>query len=273
MNEDRTIGWWVLGVFAVVAAGAAWWWQGGETPPQPAPQPAAAAPPAAASPDGAVPGHPIEAAPAASAGAAGDAAPLPALAESDSALRAAIGGLVGEQALLDFFAMTGLASKIVATVDNLPRGKVAVRIRPLRGPGGAFAVEGAAGDLVIAEANAGRYAAHVQLAEAADLRRLAALYLRFYPLLQEAYRELGYPQGHFNDRLVQVIDHLLATPQVEAPVRLVQPKVLYEFADPSLESRSAGQKLLLRMGAANAARIKARLRDFRREITAAPPPQ
>jgi hypothetical protein len=273
MDEDRTIWWWVLGVFAVVAAGAAWWWwQGLEAPPQAAMQPVAAAPAAEAPKAGAAPGHPIEAAPAASAPGAGESAPLPALAESDSALRAAIGGLVGEPALLDFFAMTGLAAKIVATVDNLPRGKVAVKIRPLRGPAGAFAAEGAAGDLVIAEANAARYAAHVELAEAADTRRLAALYLRFYPLLQEAYRELGYPQGHFNDRLVQVIDHLLATPQVEAPVRLVQPKVLYEFADPSLESRSAGQKLLLRMGAANAARIKAKLRDFRREITAAPPP-
>jgi hypothetical protein len=49
--------------------------------------------------------------------------------------------------------------------------------------------------------------------------------------------------------------------------------VLYEFADPALESRSAGQKLLLRMGAENAARAKGRLREFRREITAASPPR
>jgi len=274
MNEDRTIWWWVLGVFAVVAAaGAWWWWQGREAPPQPETQPAAAAPATEAPKVDAGPGHPIEAAPAATAGVAAESTPLPALAESDSALRAAIGGLVGEQPLLDFFTMTGLASKIVATVDNLPRGKVAMKIRPVRGPGGAFVVEGAAGDLAIAEANAARYAAHVQLAEATDMRRLAALYVRFYPLLQEAYRELGYPQGHFNDRLVAVIDHLLATPEVEGPLRLVQPKVLYEFADPALEARSAGQKLLLRIGAANAARIKAKLREFRREITAAPPPQ
>jgi len=47
--------------------------------------------------------------------------------------------------------------------------------------------------------------------------------------------------------------------------------VLYEFADPELDARSAGQKLLLRMGAANAARVKSRLRELRRQITAAPP--
>jgi len=97
--------------------------------------------------------------------------------------------------------------------------------------------------------------------------------VRFHPLLQQAYRELGYPQGNFNDRLVAVIDHLLATPAIEGPLRVVQPKVLYEFADPELEARSAGQKLLLRMGTANAARVKNWLREFRRQITAAPPPQ
>ena len=73
--------------------------------------------------------------------------------------------------------------------------------------------------------------------------------------------------------MVAVIDHLLATPAVEGPIRLVQPKVLYEFADADLEARSAGQKLLLRMGAANAGRVKNKLREFRRQITAVPLPE
>jgi hypothetical protein len=71
---------------------------------------------------------------------------------------------------------------------------------------------------------------------------------------------------YFNDRLVQVIDNLLETPEVKAPIKLVQPKVFYEYADPSLESRSAGQKLLLRMGPANAEIIKGKLRELRAEI-------
>lgn len=275
MNEDRTIWWWVLGAFVVVAAGAAWWWWQGRTPPAPPPvtevpsamQPATETPQAEAKVE-----HPIESAPAALE-AGGEASPLPPLAESDSALRSGLGGLVGEKALVEFFHMTGIAARIVATVDNLPRSRVATKVLPVRGPGGAFIVDGEADARVIGEANAARYAAHLQLAEAVDAKRAAALYVRFYPLLQQAYRELGYPQGQFNDRLVAVIDHLLATPQIAGPIRLAQPKVLYEFADPELEARSAGQKLLLRMGAANAARAKASLRAFRREITAAPPPQ
>ncbi len=274
MNEDRTIWWWVLGVFVLAAAGVAalWWWQGRTTetpaavvqapaPSAPASEPAKAEPPPVE--------HPIEQAPAAAAPVQ-ESAPLPPLAESDSALRAAISKLVGEKSLLEFFQMRDIASRIVATIDNLPRAKVAQKVMPVRGPGGAFVINEGEVRSIGAE-NAARYAAHLRLLEVIDSKQAAALYIRFYPLLQQAYRDLGYPQGHFNDRLVAVIDHLLATPQIEEPIKLVQPKVLYEFADPALEARSAGQKLLLRLGAANAARVKARLREFRRQVTAAPP--
>jgi len=91
--------------------------------------------------------------------------------------------------------------------------------------------------------------------------------VRFYPLFQQAYRELGYPDGYFNDRLVVVIDHLLATPDVPQPVALRQPNVMYEYADPALESRSAGQKLLIRSGPANETAIKAKLREIRAALT------
>ena len=274
MDDDRTIWWWALGAFVLAAAGGAWWWWQAQTQPPPAPAaqaPAAEQPAPEPTPPQAAE-HPIEASPAALA-SMGDASPLPTLADSDSALRTAIASLIGDGALVEFFHMTGIAARFVATVDNLPRGRVATKILPVRGPGGAFLVDGEADARTIGAANAARYAAHLRLVEAIDARRAAALYVRFYPLLQQAYRELGYPQGHFNDRVVAVIDHLLATPTIEGPIALVQPKVLYEFADPDLEARSAGQKLLLRMGTANAARVRTRLLEFRRQITAAPPPR
>ncbi|RPJ48250.1 MAG: DUF3014 domain-containing protein, partial [Betaproteobacteria bacterium] len=78
--------------------------------------------------------------------------------------------------------------------------------------------------------------------------------------------ELGYPKGHFNDRLVAVIDHLLEAPELKTPVALVRPKVLYLYADPELEARSAGQKMLMRMGAEHAGRVKTTLREIRAAI-------
>jgi len=68
---------------------------------------------------------------------------------------------------------------------------------------------------------------------------------------------------------VEAIDDLLATPEIDAPLKVLRPRVLYEFADPDLETRSAGQKILLRMGPENAARVKAKLWQLRREILAA----
>ncbi len=66
-----------------------------------------------------------------------------------------------------------------------------------------------------------------------------------------SYEDLGYPGQYFNDRLVEVIDHLLQTPDLRGPIELKQGRVFYEYADPALESRSAGQKLLMRMGGDN----------------------
>jgi len=85
-------------------------------------------------------------------------------------------------------------------------------------------------------------------------------------LFQQAYEDLGYPGRFFNDRLVEVIDHLLAAPEPQGPIQLVQPKVFYQFADARLEDLSAGQKLLIRMGPANERSLKAKLRDLRAEL-------
>jgi hypothetical protein len=106
----------------------------------------------------------------------------------------------------------------------------------------------------------------VRLVTSADIDRVADTYRRFYPLFQTAYVNLGYPEGYFNDRLIEVIDHLLETPVVEQPIALVRPNVLYRFADPKIESLSSGQKLLIRMGNEHAANLKTTLRDFRAAV-------
>ena len=195
-----------------------------------------------------------------------DAGPLPALDESDAAVSASVDALLAAGARPDLLLLQDVIRRIVVTVDNLPRERFARRLSPVKSVEGRLLVSGDGDDLVISADNRERYAPYVTLAEAVDIRYLAALYARFYPLFQQAYQELGYPQGYFNDRLVAVLDHLLATPEPAGPLRVVQPKVLYQFADPELERLSAGQKILVRMGPDNAARVKARLRELRRRV-------
>jgi DUF3014 family protein len=103
-----------------------------------------------------------------------------------------------------------------------------------------------------------------------DMKAVAGVYFHYYPLFQQAYQNLGYPNGYFNDRLVQVIDVLLATPQ-PGTIELTRPNVMYTYADPALEARPAGQKLLMRMGPENATAIKGKLMELRAIVTATPP--
>jgi hypothetical protein len=196
------------------------------------------------------------------------AGPLPKLKESDPAVRESLVGVFGEPTVAQYLAPQEIVRRFVVTVDNLPRKKVAVDLRPVKVIPGEFVASGGADSIVLDEKNYARYAPLVKAVQAADSKTIVALYRRYYPLIQESYENLGYPSAYFNDRLVEVIDHLLQTPDVKGPIKLVQPSVYYQFADPSLESLSAGQKLLLRMGGENSAKIKAKLREVRAEVAA-----
>ncbi|MEE8344430.1 MAG: DUF3014 domain-containing protein [Woeseiaceae bacterium] len=195
----------------------------------------------------------------------GELVPLPALDQSDEYLKLALADVLGWQSLLKMLAETDLITRMVATIDNLPRDHVAERIRPIAGLAGPFDVEASEDNIefTISPDSYRRYDLLVDMVTNADLNELTEVYGRFYPLFQKAYVELGYPNAYFNDRLVAVIDHLLTTPVVQDPINLVRPHVLYEFADMDLESLSSGQKLLIRMGNEHATRIKATLRELR----------
>ena len=198
------------------------------------------------------------------------AASLPALERSDSMLRDSLSGLMGRRAFEDFALPDQLVRRIVATVDNLPRRTAPRRMIPLNAVPGSFVTAGAGeGEASMDPANFDRYAPYVRVLEAVDVQALVKLYVATYPLFQRAYEELGYPGDYFNDRLLDAIDDLLAAPELAAPAALIRPRVLYEFADPDLETRSAGQKILLRMGTQNAQKVKAKVLEIRRALLAA----
>ena len=211
--------------------------------------------------------HPVEAI----TPPAAETKPLPALGESDAALHDALAPLVAGNAFDALFYPDRIARRFVATVDNLPRQTISADVRPVRPAPGTLAVIGPDDARQIGLDNAQRYAPYVRALTSVDSHQLVGAYVHFYPLLQQAYRELGYPNGYFNDRLVDVIDNLLAAPTIDGPVTLAQPKVLYQFADPALESLSAGQKTMIRMGPENEAKVKAKLREIRRLIAAQKP--
>ncbi|WP_026285167.1 DUF3014 domain-containing protein [Thiomonas sp. FB-6] len=192
--------------------------------------------------------------------------PLPALQASDHAFGHAVGSLVGRKAFAQWWVPDHLILHIVSTIDNLGRAQAPVRAWPVHPAPGRMLVSKDGQTLTLDPANSARYAPYMAMVRAVDPARLVAVYLRFYPLFQQAWRELGYPEGQFNDRLLQVIDKLLAAPEPQGAILLTQPHVLYQYADPALESATAGQKMLMRVGPANEREIKARLRELRAQL-------
>lgn len=259
-----------VAVAAVLIGAGAWWWQQASVPapaPVAAPQPVTEAPIAAApsAPAEPVIAHPLE----------GPAASAPAAAPRD--VGSVLTALFGRKAVLSMFQLQDFPRYVVATVDNLGRAHASPRLWPVNPAPGRFLYQDREGATVVSADNGLRYTPHVLLLESVDPGQLVAAYRELYPQLQLAYEDLGYPKRYFNDRLVEVLDLLLATPEVDGPVRVhlstvnspvkaERPWVLYEFDDPALQSLAAGQKILLRMGTVNERRVKARLQELRRLV-------
>jgi hypothetical protein len=200
--------------------------------------------------------------------AAASTAPLPALTDSDASVLSALSTLASGGDLRSLLVPSQIISRTVATVDVLPRhGLGSSYILPLHTPKGSMQTSQANGVTIINSSNAGRYDPYVAVLESVDPHALVGWYRHNYPLFQQAYRELGYPHGYFNDRLIVAIDDMLAAPELHDPIAVTKSGPHYVFVDPQLQSLSNGQKLMVRMGSANEQQFKAKLRMIRSLLT------
>lgn len=247
---------WVALVLAVTAAATWWWWLRPAPDAAPAPSRVVTAP--LAPPEPAI-RFPLDEAP-----------PPPNFA-------AALRDLLGPRAVSRFIETTEFPRRFVATVDNLGREQAPAQLWPVTTTPGRFLPQPVGDAVVLSEGNATRYHPFIQLAEQVDTAKLMDLYRSIYPQLQTTYEQQGFKGRYFNDRVVEVIDQLLATPEPEGQVLLRQlaiqgpmgdprPWVRWEYADPRLQSLNAGQKIMLRMGLQNERRLKRVLAQWRAEL-------
>lgn len=280
--------WLIVAILVVLAAGAYFYFSGSrqaEPPavvsttvpdPQPQPEPEPEPSPEVTAPepepDSTEP-NVFEAPPAPEV----DEIPLPMLSDSDPVVLENLGEMVGEPAVIRYVVSDNVISRIVATVDTLGSRQIPGVVQAVNGPATNFAaspleqpeqiIRNEEGDeipqFIINPANYERYTPYVELFEAVDASDWVQAYRDYYPLFLEAYRQMGYSEGSFNDRLMVIMDELLATPVVPDPVALMKPEAYYLFTDEKLEALTAGQKIMLRMGSENAERVKGKLREIR----------
>lgn len=195
----------------------------------------------------------------------GEAAPivLPPLDETDPFVRDLLKQITAHPAVAAWLATDGLIRNFVLDVSMIAEGKTPARqVRVLR-PSGDFHTIERGGGLYIDPRSYVRYDGLAAAAASIDPAGAARLYTTLKPRIEDAYRELGMPDTSFDRTLESAIVLLLKTPNPDDPIRVEQVGgVGYRFAAPELETLTAAQKQLLRMGPRNTRTIQSSLRNI-----------
>jgi len=191
------------------------------------------------------------------------APPLPALDESDGLARDLLADLSDHRAVEAFLSSDQLIRTFVVVVVNVSNGENPAEHVPFLAPEEDFQVVERDGAPYVDPAGYDRYDPLAEAFTSVDLLGAVRAYRRVQPLLDRAYRNLGYPEGRFADALDRAMVRLIDTPIRGGEIELVERTERYEFADPELEALSPPEKQLLRLGPQNAGRIKTTLRELR----------
>jgi hypothetical protein len=160
-----------------------------------------------------------------------------------------------------------LYSRVVAAVVRIADGESPAALVPFLRPSGAFQVEERNGKLMISDASFARYDAFVDVIDSIDAAKAAAAYRTMKPMLSRIHDNIAPPKATLDSTISRALTHLLSTPTPPRELVVVEGEgITYKYADASLEKQSDAQKHLIRMGARNAERVKAKLRALQAQL-------
>jgi hypothetical protein len=189
---------------------------------------------------------------------------------SDETVREAVSQVTTHRRLSSWLAHDRLLRRAVAVAENIANG-VSPRVHvPFLAPDEPFSVIERDGRVYIDPRSYDRYDALADAVTRVDVETAADLYRELKPLLDQAYREQGYPSGDVGELLVRTAREVLSTPVVEGDVEVEEKVVTYEFADPALESLNPVQRHLLRMGPDNVTKIQNTVSELMLAVGVAP---
>jgi len=248
-------------LLAVLIIGGLWWWQQNKQESGPNAVPVPTLPPTEAAP--ATPKAeitPVE--PRASEPSLPE---LPSLDNSDSYVRESLAPLVAEssEAKLwnSWLSLDDLVRRFAVVVENATRGDYPRRQLAFLAPAQAFKVQRREGKIYIDPESYDRYDPLVDALLAIPPAEAAEKLVITSPLVKSALAELGMGSQDPLAAIHSAIVEVLKVPLLEGRVELVQPKVMYQYADTDIEALPPLAKQLLRMGPGNVLRIQAYLRD------------
>jgi hypothetical protein len=229
-------------VFAAIVAGLVWW---AKRPPAVAKPAVVAQAPAAVKPPEPVAGEPID---------------LPPLDASDSLVRQLVGRLSSHPMVARWLATDQLVRNFTVVLVNIADGRTPTTHLEKMRPKGRFAALTDARGAYVNPDSYHRYDGYADAVSGLDPNGTARLYETLKPRIQDAYRELGYPDGDVDSALKRAIVLLLKTPVVDGRIGLTGPPPLYTLSDDRLELLAGSQRQLLRMGPRNERIVQEKLR-------------
>ncbi|BFM21264.1 DUF3014 domain-containing protein [Gilvimarinus japonicus] len=171
--------------------------------------------------------------------------------------------------LLGLIVPEEVVRKTVRAVIGVSDNRLVNQYRPVMSPLPTMKVvettSGPDAEYRLTDDNFKRYERHLKLMESIEPATLAGMYQEMAPIFNEAYAEQGL-EGDFKEVALNAINNMLATPEVNKPLTLQRPAVMYTFADPKLEALPDPQKLMLRIGPENRKRVKAYLEELKVEL-------
>jgi hypothetical protein len=183
------------------------------------------------------------------------------LGESDALIRDLIKGVSSNPTLANWALTHDLILKFVAAVDSIANGQSPRAQVDFFAPAEVFKVTEMNGRVYVDPASYDRYNAVADVFDSLDTKSTVRLYKQLKLVIQEAYKELGYPDADFQDTLKRAIAELRNVP-VAKDILLEKKIISYAMLDPQLENLSPAQKHLLRMGPENVLKIQTKLREM-----------
>lgn len=185
---------------------------------------------------------------------------LPELGQTDPVVRQLVSALSSHPKVAAWLTTDQLLRNFTTVVVNIANGRSPSRHLGAVRPTGEFVAREEGEMAYIDPRSYRRYDEYADAIAGLDPEGTARLYATLKPRIQDAYRELGYPEGDFDQALERAMIEILSTPIVEDEIALVPKSVAWEFADPKLQSLSGAQRQFLRMGPRNMRIVKDKIR-------------
>jgi hypothetical protein len=182
--------------------------------------------------------------------------------QSDDFIRQLASGLTSHPQLASWLRSKDIIRKVTAAVDNIAAGQSPRPQVDFFAPGERPRILEREGRIYLDPVSYERYNIVADVFDSLNSEDCARLYKSLKPLFEQAYIDLGYPQGNFDQALFRAFVVLLKTPVVEEDIELVKQVAVYSMADIRLENLDPAQKHLLRMGPENQQLIQTKLRQL-----------